>query len=583
MSTKTIRLALATLAAVGVGVVSAQEMGEDAKPESKVPTTVVEEVEADGDSDEGPQIVAEASSKQKELASESAAPAKSTFVPAEEQVQDTIEKKMKLEFGYLSERKSIIAQGTAYATVKDPANDETFMALRSSKAVEAYLIAKSAIIGAICSEVSAYDRATVMAKHGESKVEKVFAQKQAEFAAKRDEFQKKLALLDDAEAEALAGVTMNDRFGAILDGIAKKINKEYDPEKITAEKRAKVEALRAECAVLKAEFDALQEEAENLPTVPKNEIESGITMLSKMPLIGSSVLTQAESWDESTKQYSVSMALVWSPKLQEAAEKLVVGNFEPSKETGNLTRKEWIDMQDISAMVGPRRFMDKNGHSYFIGIAGQDMTCKASDINGRKFMAEANARKAVVFSLVGDAMVYEDYKSHLKEYESKSDDLRTLVENLRRTMEQKADIQLQGCLPLRQRTVKHPISGRKTYVAVMYVDPMLANDAAEILKSNYAADNIISTAVQYKRGVKAGFEEEQKNVRASKAAFNRGVSDGKNAVKAEEKDQAVRVLPKKSPKAVSAGASGSGASPIKTPGKSKGGSFSGDAAIDTNF
>lgn len=578
-------LMLTTACIASVGVVFAPNAGVAAEADES-PATIVEQVEESGDSDEGPEIVVEAEQKQAEIAKEEASQPqtdeKPRFVSAEEQVQETIEKKMDLEFGYISERKSIVAQGTSYATVRDPANDETFMALRTAKATEAYLLAKVAVIQAISTDFSAFDRVVTLAKYGESNVEKVFAQKQAAFAAKRGEFEKKLAELDSAEAEALEGVTLNDRFGAILDGIAKKINKDYDPEKISADKKAKYEALKAECDVLKAEFEALQEDAENIPSTPKNEVKSGVTMLAKMPLIGSTVLTQSESWDESTKQYSVSMAIVWSPKLQESAVKVAAGNYEAGKDLGALTRKEWIGMQDLSAMVGPRRFVDKNGHPYFVGIAAADLTCQNSDIKARKQMADAEARKNVVFSLVGDLQSYEDYKMHLKEYQSKSDDLRSIVQDLASTMMQKADINLRGCLSMRNRTMTHPITGRKTYVTVFYVDPMLAKDAAEILKSNYAAAEITTKATQYRRGVQAGMDAQLKATRDSKAEFSRGKADGQKQLQDETKAMEGRVLPKPAKKAVSAGAAGSGET-RKAPVKSRGGSYSGDAVIDTNF
>lgn len=575
-------LMFATACIASAGVIFAQDVDEKAKTDEK-PTTIVEQIEESGDSDEGPEIVVEAMQKEAEIAKEEEAQPKAEekFVSAETQVQDIIEK-MKLEFGYLSERKSIIAQGTSYATVRDPANDETFMALRTAKATEAYLLAKIDVIRSISTDFTAFDRATTSAKYGESNVEKVFAQKQAAFAAKRAEFEKKLAQLDSAEADALEGVTFNDRFGAILDGMAKKINKEYDSEKISADKKAKYEALKSECEVLKAEFEALQADAENIPATPKNEVESGVTMLAKMPLVGSSVLTQAESWDESTKQYSVSMAIVWSPKLQESAVKIAAGNYEPGKDLGTLTRKEWIDMQDLAAMVGPRRFVDKNGHPYFVGVAAADLTCQNSDIKGRKMMADAEARKAVAFSLVGDLQSYEDYKMHLKEYQSKSDDLRSIVQDLVSKMGQKAVINLQGCLSMRNRTLTHPITGRKTYVTVFYVDPILAKDAAEILKSNYAASEVITKATQYKRGVHAGMEAQLKATRESKAEFSRGKADGQKQLQDETKAMESRVRPKPARKAVSAGAAGSGET-RKAPGKSRGGSYSGDGAIDTNF
>ena len=115
MSTKTMKFALAALVAAGVGIAVAQETGDSANASA---TTVVAQVEEAGESDEGPEIVVEALKAEVEIAKEKASQPQqeSKFVSAEQQVQDTIEKKMKLEFGYLSERKSIIAQGYEHIT-----------------------------------------------------------------------------------------------------------------------------------------------------------------------------------------------------------------------------------------------------------------------------------------------------------------------------------------------------------------------------------------------------------------------------------------------------------------------------------
>ena len=126
----------------------------------------------------------------------------------------------------------------------------------------------------------------------------------------------KFAQFNEAEANALEGVTIGDRFGAILEGIAKRLDSAFSSEKILAEKRALRDEIAAQVELLTSQYVELKKQADAMPKVPDNEIESAAQAFAKMPLLGSTVLTQAESWDATEKIYSVSMAVVWSPNFR---------------------------------------------------------------------------------------------------------------------------------------------------------------------------------------------------------------------------------------------------------------------------
>jgi hypothetical protein len=94
-----------------------------------------------------------------------------------------------------------------------------------------------------------------------------------------------------------------------------------------------------------------------------------------MPLLGSSVLTQAESWDKEEKIYSISLAVVWSPKLQENAVALATGEAVPSSSKGKFSPQEWLAQQDLTTMIGPRRFTDNEGNNISeLNISLNEMT-----------------------------------------------------------------------------------------------------------------------------------------------------------------------------------------------------------------
>ena len=551
------KLMITAACAVAASVLSAQEMDATATEA------------AAGAADQGAEVAAQADAQAAQIAAE--APSEE-FVSAEEVVKANLAK-MKLATGYDRKRKAIIAVGTAEVMITDPANDNTFMSVRAAKANEAYLNAKAEVIRSINTDFSAMDRALTTAEFGEDDVQKVFAEHRAKLEAKRDELVKKLAQLDKAEAEALRGVTMTDRFGAILEGIAKRLDEKFNKAEILAQKKAVRDQLKAECDEMLADYKVLEEQAKKIPAVPSTEVSSSVKMLSKMPLLGSSVLTQAESWDKTEKVYSISIAVVWSPKLQENAVALVTGEAVPSSKKGQFTPQEWVAQQNLTTMIGPRRFTDNEGNNIFVGIAAADLTGKVKDRKAKKMLADTAARKAVAFSLAGDLEAFREASQNYKEYD---DDLRTSVEKLRDVVGQKCDINLQGCLPLCSKEVTHPITGRKTYVTAYYIEPVLAKDATDLMKKSYAGAIRQTKATQYRRGQHAGMEKSLDNQRKSTAEYSKGVADGAQGVAAEVQKQQ-----RQQKKAVSAGAAGSKRQAPN--GQSQGGTFSGDATIDTDF
>ena len=215
---------------------------------------------------------------------------------------------------------------------------------------------------------------------------------------------------------------------------------------------------------------------------PTTTQESTVKLLSKMPLLGSSVLTQAESWDAEGQVYSVSMAIVWSPKMQESALAQLSNGASVSMAKGHFTPQEWAARQSPATMIGPRRFTDSEGNNIFVGIAAVDLTGKVKDRGWKKKSADLWASRAVAFSLAGDLETYAEASRNLKEYD---DDKRTGTEKLASATAQKCEVALQGCTQLRSFTGKHPISGRTIYVSMFYCDPVLAKDAGALQKKAY--------------------------------------------------------------------------------------------------
>ena len=552
MTMKTLKLALAAVAVLGVGTATAQEMGEvvaPAVPNTAAPVagdTVTEKLNTDG----GEQIVRVATSEQvapkiaedeKKAADDVTAAAKGekAFVSAEEIVKSTLRKELHLDTKYYPDRKAMVVVGIAEVKISDPANDKQFISIRNIKATEAFLDAKAQIIRAISQRIETFDCAATAVEDTDEKnlrpEEVVFKKNLEEFKKKSAVLAKKLAVLDAKEAEALNGVTLNDQFGAILTGIAKKLDAAFDPSSISAEKIRVRDEVKAECASLEKELEVLKAECAKLPKRPNNELESRTKLTSSMPLLGATVLTQAESWDKTDGTYQVALGVVWSRKLQDVAKRTGCGDFEAGQKKGEYSLTKWMSMQDFRCMLGPRKMTDNEGRTIYLGIAAADMMGTVASRKGKRRLAQVDAQNFVVFSLFGDVAAYTETSRKYKEFgnEETGEEFQKLNETLRDVVSQNFAGDIQGSMPLSEFAgeVIHPISGRKIYVVPYYLDPSLAKDSVGHMLESYNAAAMVDKAGQFRAGREDGMKAELNAVRESKEVYNEGVKTGRRELK----------------------------------------------------
>lgn len=576
------RLMFAVAVTSFAGVLCAQEAG----PASVAASDEIASAQVAANADGGQQIADTAVEKGAELAA--AEPSKE-FVAAEDRVLADLDK-IGLSLGYVAEKKAIIQMGVAAVKVEDPANDATFGVIREQTANIAYLNAKAEVIKAINADFSAIDRVMLsMDETIDATAEKVAAAKDA-LEAKKAELAEALSKYDATASQIVADVTINDRFGAFMDGVIKKIDTSYDPAAIAAAKKIDAAAAKAESENLKAkandlyaQYKELEKAAAQLPKDPAMGSESVAKIMSKMPLLGSSVLTQAESWDPSDKVYSVAIAIVWSPKLQESAVKIGTGDFSGKSRPGKFSPAQWVKAQDWRTMVGARRFTDDKGRNLFIGISSVELTGPVVKQNAKKKIADTMAIKNVAMSLLGDLETYREASQNLKVY---ADDSAGVAQRLTENTSAKVDVNLKGCMQLASKTVRHPITGKKIYVSAYYIDPTLSAEAGNIMKKLYADSIRTNKHTQKERGKHAGMQSASDSAKEDKSPYVQGAAEGKADVnktalmETDEKDKA----PVAKPTAQSVKPIAVPVAPAPAKGTSTGGTFSNSAnLIDTNF
>ena len=456
------------------------------------------------------------------------------FVDAELKVKEQLKALgLNPEGGYDRKKKAIIAIGVASLdTKKSPAGDDSFMVARSAKATEAYLMAKADIIQFFYTEVDAQDRVAFNdgnvseeEQNLKTKIEEI-KEKVAVFAEKAGKPELADADFDENLVAALRGIELAPpppKTSVTADGVALD---DADGNRMTADQVTVTEEpaagtnLASERDALAAEIHSAIKEANDLPKVPMNEIDSSAKLLSKMPLLGAKILTEAESWDKTEKRYQIAMAVIWSPKLQEEAKNLAIGNPTVSEKKGKFSVQEWIERQDLLAMAGPWSFTDNEGKTIVIGIAARDIANLSSPKEkGKRLEADTDARVAVANSLVCDLAAFTETSKNLKEYEDGSYEA---MQNLANTVSSQTKVALSGLGRLASKVGYHPITGRKTYAVAFFIEPEVNKEAMELIKRLYADAITVNNATKFKQGQMAGMEATYEEAKASDAKFEEG-------------------------------------------------------------
>ena len=440
------------------------------------------------------------------------------FVSASLKVEEQL-KQLGLATGYDRKRKAIIEIGTANLTMeKGVAGDDTFMLKRSAKATEAYLSAKAEIIKRLYSEMEATDQVSL--NDGNPSEEELAVK------AKIEEVKEKLAAFaEKAGKPELADADIDD---ALVDSLKELAFDPPAPEPQPAGDDAPpatspANPLATERDSLVADVQAVIKDANSIPREPMSENTSMAKILSKMPLLGAKVLTQAESWDKTEKMYEMAMAVIWSPKLQEEAKNLATGNPTIAEKKGKCSVQEWIGRQDLLSMAGPWSFTDDEGKTIVIGISARDISgLPAPKLKKAKTEAETDARVAVATSLTCDLAAFTETSRRLAEYDDGSSEASSKVSDV---VSSKTAVSLNGVGKLTSKEGYHPITGRKTYAVAYYLEPDLSKDAMERIKQMYADAITVTDASNFKKGQMAGMEASYDAAKESTEKFEKGKAE----------------------------------------------------------
>ena len=544
MTKKTMKLALAAVAVLGVSVATAQEMGSAPSAPTPVPSaspaapvaTSQQNVPSTGapltineivTKDDGVKIVEEA---------QKTTPAEVVSGSALDAMQEWI-RTNGYEEGFNDARGYFLQIGVARNNSLNPLNED-LMTMRELLYREAQLRAKVDISGLVDREVNGKNW-----KEGLNADDlKAFNAKYASDINRMNEMKRRVAKLmlamETAETEELKGVTATDRLNALVDKIIKQLDRSFNAEQIVADKKARYEAIKAAYDEAKELEDELDRKLEKM--YPSQVMNAKLNTAVRIKLHGAIPLHQMESYVGN--EFQVAVAVIWSPKLEKrVANMLARKEVDRGTATENRTLAEYLNAnrEALRAMVGARQYIDKNGKLYFFGVSAQELPKDAIEKDEAITLANQMAMQAVVMSLFVEGKGLTSALISLAKKKGASGDImKTIAENMEEsTPEIEGGFRVGGLGKVYSFETTYPITKKPIYISVAAIDSTLAARSPAIkrawdVRANDTVKNLKDIA-----GASQGAEDAYEATKKSKTEFN----DARVKARREIEDEVNRV------------------------------------------
>lgn len=534
------KLAVATSVAFGAQAILAQEMGEEAPEETAAEEVAAEEtaVEEESPAEAIAEYIAENNGKDEgiEIVEKEQEGQQAESITAED--AETAMTKWLAENGYSQtldpERGCIIQMGVAQDLSIDPV-DEDFTSKREMLYREAQLRAKIAIAGMIESQIDASNYKKGLDPDELKKFDQAHAQEINQY---NEQYLKVKKMLVEADINSTASLVRN---ALKTDQVVADVNKVMGRLEYASNNGTLDDTDKKNYEKIKVEYDVAVGRKADLEEMrnrefPDSEQMAKIETIVRMKLHGVIPIHEIESYKNN--RYQVAVAMIWSPKLQDRAAKMLTRQkVEGAKPTEDRTLSEYLNAnaKELASMVGARQFVDKNGKLYFIGISSQDVDEEnVIQDDKNKVMADKMAIQAVVASLFVEGNGYTKAQMKLFKYNLKEkggDIEKVIVENMD---ESTAGLTSIGGLGKVYSTKQvHPITGKEIYISVAAIDSELAARAPAIKKMWDVQAVKTMRDMNYIKGLSQGAEDAFQEAKHSKVDFERGRTKARTEINEE--------------------------------------------------
>jgi hypothetical protein len=451
--------------------------------------------------------------------------------------------------GYVTDPEKPVYFARMEASRNVSLSDPNFLKIRELIATEAILAAKADIIVSRMTTASAEEWMELAGPSIQAQLDAVVAEQksaQVKLDAELESLQKEASTLieglDDALAQEAKGITWNDRGKRLLDAIIQKLDDSYDSDVIREEKRQRVESL-------KRRRDAVTEQAVKV-VLARNELERQVSEIrgdgsdksgsrfaieSDMPLFGATVVFQAESFDE-YENFSVAVLLAWSPKLEREARATLLrdGRIEPRPT--KLSLDEWLGKQNLATMIGPRKYLAKDGSDNFLGIAAAEYNKRNLSTRRRaELSATLSAQRMALLSLTSEVAVRRAKEQSGRDNNIGEDrtEVRYYEGLAERVTQEITDLNVAGLEKRKVIRAVHPSSGKDMIVVVANINSAIAAQSEELMKDTTALLAELNVDQSYWRGLRAGLQEATGVGETSVTAYEQGRLAAGSAVTAK--------------------------------------------------
>jgi hypothetical protein len=433
---------------------------------------------------------------------------------------------------------------------KLPASDADFLDVRESLAVEATLRSRADIIEAFTTQASALNVVSVPGNpiaRQLAEEQKKYDLAMASYNRMRDQARRDavalIAAADKALASELQGPTWDDRWQRLLDAVITQNDASYRAGQLGEEKKRRLDELRLRRDKAIAEYEqaekarqAMEQKLSALRGTVKREQSSAMETIASMPLFGATVLAQTESYDALRDDYEIAVMVAWSPKLEKEARDILLGKGKAEPRPQAKPLEEWLEEQDLSVMVGPRRYLAADGSTNYLGISAIDFDpddpgSKADRLEEAKLWA----KQAALLSLFGETESVKKAERLRQSYVGADGQTREKVfKDLSLSLRQGfTDLVVRGLEVVKTLETQHPASGRSIIVVVANVNSTLAVRAGDLMKDTYATLRELNGDQAFKVGEKQGMEASAAETKDSAQMRAAGRAEGAQAVSRE--------------------------------------------------
>lgn len=432
------------------------------------------------------------------------------YVPASDQIQEYMLSKGWQE-GWDSKKKRMFIVYSETFNSENPSYDDSFVTIRSQYALIASLGAKAGIVEFMRTEMSAVDQISAPGTDVHAELNERYNKATKKIAAQQKKLVKLAAEVDKSYADQADGASWNDIGKRYWEGLITKLDNSYaagDIDKANRKKYEKAKKYYNEAAV---EMETIEAEAAKIQGAVSLEASSMVETLAKAPVMGASILLQAESWNAEEDEYEVAMLMVWSPKLEAAAKSIVTGENNPLKPKKGKSVHDWLKAQDLSTLIGPRTYVDKFGERWFIGAYAMPYDGSASLKRKNKGFAELFAKKEAVMALYADI---ETQKTAEIAMQTRSGGLNgkdntqvatSFAESTKQSIEGR---EVKGNAKLLSKTIVHPLSQQKIYVTVYGISGSSASEALKMERSAFESAGAVNSANTQSKNDRASLEKD---------------------------------------------------------------------------